>query len=357
MPVKDRPVHLTPFGNHPPRDRFGRKPYERMGVPVTVCVASLFNWNYARADEQPRFGHAVVTASDQMITAGDIQYQPRQQKMALITRRVLILIAGEYPTHSEAIQGTVRQIGSNTDATPHQVALIYGQEIQRIRRRSAEDRILAPLGLNTDSFLAQQREMSDHVVTAITDQLLNFGEHEVEALVVGSDGAHAHIYYVDSRGTVRCMDDVGFHAIGVGAWHAKSLLMQSGYIKRNYAYALAQTFAAKRRAEIAPGVGSRTDMHLITADGWEPVDPRYCDQMERLYGEYAQESERLAYESVQKLQEFIVGTGSPEERADGSNQEGHGEAGEPPSETPQGDEAGERGFPRLHKDQEKGAAA
>lgn len=147
---------------------------------MTVCVACLFNWH---SDQPGEWRPAVVTASDQMITAGDIQYEPLQQKVSVITQKILILVAGEFPTHSEAIQGTMRAVGNKKEVTPHQVAVIYGQQIQAIRRRSAEDQILAPLGLNMESFLAQQQEMSDHIVTALTEQLLTFGGHEVDAMV------------------------------------------------------------------------------------------------------------------------------------------------------------------------------
>ncbi|OWK19542.1 hypothetical protein AJ88_39795 [Mesorhizobium amorphae CCBAU 01583] len=78
-----------------------------------------------------------------MITAGDIQYEPTQQKVAVLGPRSLLLIAGDYATHSEAIQNTVDHIKGRPDQHPHKIALIYGQEIQKVKRRHAEDIILA----------------------------------------------------------------------------------------------------------------------------------------------------------------------------------------------------------------------
>lgn len=323
---------------------------------MTVCIATLFTWNYAPLGEEPKFGWAAITASDQMITAGDIQYEPFQQKMAAFTPKTLLLAAGDYATNSEAIQITQKQIKGRADESPYNIARIYGQVIQGIKRRNAEDIILAPLGLNTDTFLSQQKEMSDYFANDLKEQLQRFQGQEVEAIIVGSDGGNAHIYEIDSRGTVSCMDDVAFHAIGAGAWHAKSHLMQTRYSRGNfYAYALAQTYSAKRRAEIAPGVGRRTDIHLVLKDGWFRLPGETLAKLDELYDEYTSQQSKLAVESVIKLQEFInaqakeVGTGEQ------GDEEADGEVGELAPQATQGNDGVEapRSVPNV-ENQEKG---
>jgi hypothetical protein len=157
---------------------------------VTVGVATLFRWNYGpyEPNDVPVFGMAAIVACDRMITAGDIQYEPQQTKFAIMTPRILVSIAGDYSIHSEALLETRKQIGINANIHPQNVAILYGKSIQAIKRRQAEDLHLAPLGMNTDTFLAQQRELLDSVANRLTDQLQNFEGEEVEALVVGSDG-------------------------------------------------------------------------------------------------------------------------------------------------------------------------
>jgi hypothetical protein len=44
-----------------------------------------------------------IIISDRMITAGDQQYEPPQQKLAKLTPRVLVMVAGEVTLHSQAI--------------------------------------------------------------------------------------------------------------------------------------------------------------------------------------------------------------------------------------------------------------
>lgn len=294
---------------------------------MTICVATLFLWNYATIEE-PDWGVAVMTASDQMITAGDIQYEPSQQKVASITPSILLLIAGDYSVHSEAIQATTTQIRRDQNATPQRVSMIYGQEIQRIKRREAEDILLSPFGLNTDSFLAQQKDMSDSFVDGLKTQLQNYTGKDVEALVVGSDKGGSHIYYIDSNGSIHCMDDVSFHAIGIGAWHAKSQLMQSGYTRhRGYADALAQTYSAKRRAEIAPGVGARTDIHVILRDSEFKLSDIAVNKLAQLYTQYNASQQKIAANSIKKLQEFLNDGGPPKNAPSKNDQENHSNSG------------------------------
>ena len=44
---------------------------------VTVCIAIAIPWFYGPGD----FGQAIVTASDRMMTAGDIEYEPANYKV------------------------------------------------------------------------------------------------------------------------------------------------------------------------------------------------------------------------------------------------------------------------------------
>ena len=80
----------------------------------------------------------------------------------------------------------------------------------------------------------------------------NYVGPDVESLVVASDGTNAQIIHVDSRGMTSNMNDLGFAAIGIGSWHARSRSMQSGYVNTaGFSKAITETFAAKRSAEIA----------------------------------------------------------------------------------------------------------
>jgi hypothetical protein len=239
-----------------------------------------------------------------MLTAADIQYEPLQQKTAQLGGSI-ILVAGDIGVHSQALRETDKELRGRT-LDPLDIARIYGGAIQSVTRRRAENAILAPLGLNTDTFQAQQKDFSESFVSSITSQLQNYSPVDTEALVVGPDGENVHIYSVDAYGNETCLDAIGFGAIGIGAWHAKSRLMQTGHINsRMLAPSLASIFAAKKNAEIAPGVGSYTDINIVLKTGIFPLWDRVGPEIHRLYRKYAQEVDRISSEIVTELQYFI----------------------------------------------------
>lgn len=271
---------------------------------MTVCIAALFKWNYASGSEPVKHGTAAITASDRMITAADVQYEPQQQKVAFFGR-TLILVAGDIGIHSQAIADTEREIRGRT-LNPHDIAQIYGRSIQAINRRHAENEILAPLGLNSDTFHAQQKDFSEGFVNTILSQLQNRRPMDAEALVVGSDGENAHIYSVDAYGNDINLDGVGFGAIGIGAWHAKSRLMQVGHTHmRIFAPTMASVFAAKKNAEIAPGVGASTDINVVLKDQISPIWDAVNPELERLYEKYRLETNKFGEAMVAELQSFL----------------------------------------------------
>jgi 20S proteasome alpha/beta subunit len=274
---------------------------------VTVCVAVLFRWNYASVGEPVRFGYAGVFASDRMITAGDVKYEPNQMKIAEMTPQCVVLVAGDYSVHSQAVRDTQKTVRNSRDKSPENIARLYGKAIQSIKQRQAEDLYLTPLGMNSDTFIAQQKDMADSFIERITHQLQSYEGESVEAIVIGSDAENVHLYTVDSRGIAHCLDDVGFAAIGIGAWHAKSRLMQMGYTNQlTLAPALAAAFAAKRAGDLAPGVGEFTDMHIIVKDFYFPVWKHTNDKIHELYKEVAAKIAVLAVDTIKELDTFIT---------------------------------------------------
>lgn len=274
---------------------------------MTVCIAALFNWNYSADPAKPDWGKAAIVASDRMLTSGDVQYEPLLKKVAQVGDKTLILVAGDISTHSQAVKKTHERFPANKSASPEDVAVVYGREIQAIRQKAAEDIILSPLGLNTDSFIAQQKDMADSFISTITDQLQRFQGEDVDAIIVGVENDRAiRLYTVDKHGMVNNCEDIGFAAIGIGAWHARSRFMQSGFVNNwTAAYAWATVIAAKKAADIAPGVSKSTDYHLIFRNELRPMWPDMLEKMERQYEEFEAGRTALALHAVQQLDEFI----------------------------------------------------
>jgi hypothetical protein len=286
-----------------------RKPELGERKSVTVCVATIFRWNFGSA-EQIDYGWAAVVASDRMRTSGDVQYEPFQLKLGTFTPSCLVMVSGDFGMHSEAFRETYKQ--TKPDSLPSNIARIYAQQLQAIKRREAEDLYLAPLGLNTDTFLAQQKDMSEKVVNTLLDQLQTYRGEDVEALIVGQETVRDHnsvrLFAINSHGVIACCDDIGFAAIGAGAWHARSVLMQAKYINTStFAPALALTYAAKKAAEIAPGVGKDTDMHIILKNKIETVTDDTMKKLDSVHGAFSRRRESLAADAIRDIQEYLTG--------------------------------------------------
>lgn len=284
---------------------------------MTVCVAALCRWNYNPFKSSDDWGTVAITASDRMITFGDVQYEPSQTKVAEMSQHTMLLIAGDYALHSEAIIRTREGLARQPAAPPRDIALAYGRQIQAIKRRHAEDMYLAPLGLNTDLLMAQQREMTEHSMSFLMQQMQEYRGEDVEALIVGTHEGHATIYHIDGRGSVTCMDDVGFAAIGSGAWHTRSLLMQNRYSNAWLFFpALALVFAAKRAADLSPGVGRETDIHIAYKTGTERLVEATHKKLQELYQEFVDARSALVENSVKSLIDFVLRSGATSHEQD-----------------------------------------
>jgi hypothetical protein len=142
------------------------------------------------------------------------------------------------------------------------VAALYSRYYAEARLRRAENAILAPLGLTSATFL-QQQQLAPQLVTQLATELINFEAPHVQTLVIGNDLTGGHIYRCND-GDVSCHDGEGFASIGIGHAHANSQFMFGGHSKwKPMPESFLMTFFAKKRAEVAPGVGTATDMLMM----------------------------------------------------------------------------------------------
>lgn len=222
---------------------------------MTVCVAAICDG-----------GSYVVGAADRMLTAGDIEFEPQQAKIWQLTRSVGVLVAGDSAIQTEVLRAVEAVVNQRIQEQPenwwmlHDVADLYREHYNKLRLKRAESRLLAPLGLDAGSFIRRQRELEPSLAQQLAAELTNFRLSPTGAIIFGADPTGVHIF-VANGGETTCQDAIGFAAIGAGTWHASSQLMFAGHTR---AHKLAGTmflvYAAKRRAEVAPGVGGGTDM-------------------------------------------------------------------------------------------------
>jgi len=223
---------------------------------MTVGIAAICQWSGV---------NMVVGASDRMLTVDDsAEYEPPTSKIFFLTPRAVALIAGDTSSQFTIAIGAQKEIVDRPATDIKDIAAIYAKHFAAHRLKEAEALILAPLGLTGDTFLKRQKTMAPDIVRDITYKLLAY-ELDAEAIIAGMDQAGAHIYTIRDPGLETCQDRVGFAAIGIGGPHAESQFMFAKYSPFTWymPWTLFLTYFAKKRAEVAPGVGQETDMFFI----------------------------------------------------------------------------------------------
>jgi hypothetical protein len=293
-----------------PRKLIRREPLKHDRVPsrrlrnphMTVCTASTFFCLYDKDTND--FGGAVIAASDRRLSdAGlGIGYQGSRWKGAAFPAiKQLVLVSGDIAIHSAII----RELTSNlTNLTPTtlEMAEMVAELIRKYRMVEATRLFLAPLNLNHDSFLDQQRVMEPTLVRELAKQLINH-KIDAEVLIAGCDGEkEANLYRVDSDGLVTCHTDIGFVSIGSGGIHSSAYFMTLPYSHSvMYFHALYHTFVAKKKAEVDPYVDSFTDMFLIARDGVEKIVPETIAELEKIYAERMEREKNFPEEAAARL--------------------------------------------------------
>lgn len=230
---------------------------------MTVCIASIYN------------NTSVLGASDKMLTNFDIEFEPDDKgakKVYPLTRNIVLMTAGGSSIHGHLLSRIRKYINdrleedSSTLLPVADVAAEYEKLYRKYRREVAQATYLTPLGLTNKSFLSLQRSMEPSVVVEITKKLESFRfseDEDIAAIIAGIDEQGPHLYSFQYDKLI-CFDNIGFTAIGSGAYHALSHLELAGLSRYAFeAKALMSVHRAKKKAEVSPGVGKATDMFVI----------------------------------------------------------------------------------------------
>jgi len=150
-----------------------------------------------------------------------------------------------------------------------EIADIYSKNLVAHLKKIIERTILEPVGLNWKSYLSNY---PDKYPSWFEERKMKvWGDIEppvTKTIIAGVDENGAHIFIINEDGEVTCQDRAGFAAIGIGVWHAESQFMFEKHSpSKPYPDTLFLTYVAKRRAEVAPGVGKDTDLCVISLRG------------------------------------------------------------------------------------------
>lgn len=278
---------------------------------MTVCIAVICGPN------------AILGMSDRMLTAGDVQFQPSTSKVWPITSSIVMMSSGDVGLQTEIYSAVLGVVNARIKAQPKdwwqvkEVADLYRKSYFDIKKRRAEQKILLPLGLDSESFLSKQPGMHSDLVSKIGMELVGYELPGVAALIAGNDpsppGVDAHIFMIRD-GELSCHDKVGFACVGVGAWHANSTLMLAGHTPDTPVNtALLNLYTAKKRAEVAPGVGGETDAFIVgpTLGGYSELRDDIRDAVFKAYETQTKSIVRAQKRAQESLDEYIAQITAP----------------------------------------------
>jgi hypothetical protein len=274
---------------------------------MTVCIAALC--------QDSGQAHAVI-AADRMVTLGGfIEFEHTVPKMTAASSVAVAMVAGD------ALVGTkiamdVAETVAGTDPPVSDIAQGLAARYEADRRVRLVQQILMPRGLDLASFYGSHQALNANIVAMVDNQMQQFNLG-VEILLAGVDRTGAHIYTVTNPGPPENLHDaIGYAAIGSGAIHALQALIGFRHsAAAEYHETVFRAYAAKRRAEVAPGVGLDTDMAVISPTGIHELTARELTQLREIYEEFAVSTDK---ELRKRLGSFRLG----DETADRSETDG-----------------------------------
>jgi len=271
-------------------------------APMTVCIAAICTWP---ADN----GLMIVGASDRMLSAHDIKFEPPQQKIYYFHERAIALTAGD-PYAQIAINGEVsRALAEKPRKTIQEISDLYADAFSCYRRRAAEAKFLKPLGLDANSFMDRSQDFRSDLVSDLRLDMQRL-PLDVETIIAGVDDSGPHLFVITDPGVVSCADAVAFAAIGSGKSHADSHFMMARHTRRAPSHtALLNTYIAKRRSEVSPTVGGATDLFFMMADGFRDFADDIQTKLEEVYKDLEGKIAVATAEADAETTAFIEGRG------------------------------------------------
>lgn len=242
---------------------------------MTVCIAA--------ACEN---GQAAIVASDRMLSAPflTIEFDHPDAKIDMIGGRCVALTAGDALSVQDILVGGLGVAAQLQDPTVELIAQHVRNRFVEVRKRRINEMVLGPRGLDFDLFYAGGIQRLPGELAMFLDAQIQQAQLGSSIILAGIDGSGAHIFAIEDPGTTQCFDRLGYHSVGSGHRHALLTLVAKAQHKTADLYTtIFNVFSAKKAAELAPGVGSATEMRIITRQGVQAVGSEMVERLEQIF--------------------------------------------------------------------------
>jgi len=218
---------------------------------MTICIAALYD-----------NGKGFVLTSDLMTTAHfPIGYEFEREdvdKIIKMTESVYVLTAGDVLFANAVIEKARQVVIEKGINVVDGIAELIRANYQDKRRERVVRGELEPRGLNIATYYQSHQSLHPTIVQMIDRAFVSYNP-QVDLIIAGKGDTSCHLFTVVNPGQCLCQDAIGYTAVGSGAPHAIYSLIDSGYQKSfNKDKVIELVKAAKERAHVAPGVGSKT---------------------------------------------------------------------------------------------------
>ncbi len=225
------------------------------GENMTICIAALYE-----------NGKGCILCSDQMVTAHipmGYEYESDDvDKMIGICKSSPIhaLTSGDVLAANEIIELAKKNAESLGISTTSGIAELLREAYQTVRRNVIIQNELEPRGLDLNTFHGLHQRLLSTVVQMIDRAFAEFNAR-VDFILAGKDDNQCGIYSISNPGQSSCHNPIGYAAVGTGAPHAIYSIIGSNYKKSMKKEDVENIVReAKKRSEVAPGVGTSTKL-------------------------------------------------------------------------------------------------
>jgi hypothetical protein len=166
------------------------------------------------------------------------------------------------------------------------------------------DDVLRHIGVKDfNEWHQKQRMFHDGIVMQVSDEISRF-ELGLSLILCGVDGSGGHLFHIHDPGGYASFDNLSYCCSGIGNRHAEAVLAWYRY-SRNFPLneSLYIAYEAKRRAELAGGVGRETDLLVISEDGIDQVANSTIESLEAIYADREKGARRSGFDPrIQKVE-------------------------------------------------------
>lgn len=251
---------------------------------MTVCIAASCDG-----------GKLVVAAADRMFTVGpplNVEFEPPLSKIETMSQTCIALGAGNGLFTAEILKRARAAVQHSPAATVDQIAVAVKDAYAKYRDDEIESKIVLPtLGPDFIAFKARGGTLPQYLQPqpGIYQQIIvqsnqfNLG---VEIIVAGIENEGSHVYYIGNPGILVPFDKIGYNAVGSGATHvAIKFALDCLHPNAPLAETLLAVYAAKKSAEVAPGVGQETEIKVVSSKGIWSAPKDMMDMLAKAHAE------------------------------------------------------------------------